>query len=137
MGAKSQRKGRAAERELAHLLQRYGYPVEAGRAQSYGEVPDLSGLPGVHIECKRAETLRLSEWMAQAERDAQRFGDGLPAIFFRRSRSPWCVVMKLEDWMGIYKAGGAGAAVKRRNPAKSGNNQKFTEKENYYAVCEK
>ena len=103
MGAKSQRKGRAAERELAHLLQRYGYPVEAGRAQSYGEVPDLSGLPGVHIECKRAETLRLSEWMAQAERDAQRFGDGLPAIFFRRSRSPWCVVMKLEDWMGLYQ----------------------------------
>ena len=56
------------------------------------------------IECKRAETLRLSEWMAQAERDAQRFGDGLPAIFFRRSRSPWCVVMKLEDWMAIYGA---------------------------------
>lgn len=106
MGAKSQRKGRAAELELARTLQGYGYPAEAGRAQSYGEVPDLSGLPGVHIECKRAEALRLSEWMAQAERDAQRFGDGLPAVFFRRSRSPWCVVMKLEDWMGIYKAQG-------------------------------
>ena len=116
MGAKSQRKGRAAERELAHLLQRYGYPVEAGRAQSYGEVPDLSGLPGVHIECKRAETLRLSERMAQAERDAQRFGDGLPAIFFRRSRSPWRVVMKLEDWMGIYKAGGCRCGCEAAKP---------------------
>jgi len=42
--------------------------------------------------------------MAQAERDAQRFGDGVPAVFFRRSRSPWCVVMNLEDWMKIYKA---------------------------------
>lgn len=104
MGAKSQRKGRAAELELSRILQGYGYDVEPGRALSYGEVPDLSGLPGVHIECKRAEALRLSEWMAQAERDTQRFGDGLPAVFFRRSRSPWCVVMKLEDWMAIYKA---------------------------------
>lgn len=104
MGAKSQRKGRHAELELAHILRGYGYLVEAGRAQSYGEVPDLSGLPGVHIECKRAEALRLSEWMEQSERDAAKFGDGLPAVFFRRSRSPWCVVMKLEDWMAIYKA---------------------------------
>ena len=101
-GRSSQRKGRAAELELARTLQAHGYNVEAGRARSYGEVPDLTGLPGVPIECKRAEALRLSEWMAQAERDAQRFGDGAPAVFFRRSRSPWCVVMKLEDWMRLY-----------------------------------
>ena len=95
MGAKSQRKGRAAELELSHILQGYGYPVEAGRAQSYGEVPDLSGLPGVHIECKRAEALRLSEWIAQARRDADRFGDGLPAVFHRRNREGWRVTMEL------------------------------------------
>lgn len=106
MGAKSQRKGRGGELELSRILQGHGYDVEPGRALSYGEVPDLSGLPGVHIECKRAEALRLSEWLTQAEQDARRFGDGLPAVFFRRSRSPWCVVMKLEDWMAIYKAGG-------------------------------
>lgn len=103
MGSKSQRKGRAGELELSRILRSHGYPVEAGRAQSYGEVPDLSGLPGVHIECKRTEALRLSEWMAQAEQDAKRFG-GLPAVFFRRSRSPWCVVMKLEDWIALYAA---------------------------------
>ena len=105
MGKFSQAKGRRGELELARILQVHGYQVEPGQALSYGEVPDLSGLPGVHIECKRAEALRLSEWMAQAERDAQRFKDGVPAVFFRRSRSPWCVVMKLEDWMGIYKKG--------------------------------
>ena len=103
MGSKSQRKGRAAELELARLLQGYGYPVEAGRAQSYGEVPDLSGLPGVHIECKRAEALRLSEWMAQAKRDAQRFNDGWPTVIFRRSRSPWMVCMELSDWLSLYR----------------------------------
>ena len=117
MGSRSsQRKGRAAELELSRILQGHGYNVEPGRALSYGEVPDLSGLPGVHIECKRAEALRLSEWMEQSERDAARFGDGVPAVFFRRSRSPWCVVMKLEDWMRLY-AGKAEHIPDRRSRA--------------------
>lgn len=88
MGRSQQKKGRDAERDLARIFQGYGYNVEPGRAMSYGTEPDLVGLDGVHIECKRAEQLRLSEWMAQAERDAQRFGDGAPAVFFRWSREP-------------------------------------------------
>lgn len=129
MGAKSQRKGRAAELELSRILQGYGYPVEAGRAQSYGEVPDLSGLPQIHIECKRREKLHLSEWMTQSEQDAQRFQDGAPAVFFRRSREPWCVVMKLEDWIGLYsramscKCGGRCSAAE--NVRKGSDSQSF------------
>lgn len=103
MGAKSQRKGRDGELELCRILQGHGYPVEPGKAQSYGEVPDLFGLPGVHIECKRVERLNVPEAMSQAERDAQRFGDGAPAVFHRRSRSPWLVTMKLEDWLELYR----------------------------------
>ena len=102
-GRTSQRKGRAGELELARLLQEYGYNVEPGRAVSYGSTPDIVGLPGVHIECKRAEQLRPYSWLEQADRDAVCFGDGLPAVFFRRSRSPWLVVMKLEDWLKIYR----------------------------------
>ena len=100
-GRSSQRKGRAAELELSRILQGHGYNVEPGRALSYGEVPDLSGLPGVHIECKRAEALRLSEWMEQARRDAERFG-GLPAVFHRRNREGWRVTMELQDWLTVY-----------------------------------
>ena len=102
-GRKSQVKGRNAERELAKLLQGYGYNVEPGRALSYGTEPDLCGLDGIHVECKRAEQLRLSEGLVQAERDAQRFEDGLPAVFFRRSREPWAVVMRLSDWIKLYQ----------------------------------
>ena len=102
-GRTSQSKGRAGELELARLLQEYGYNVEPGRAVSYGSTPDIVGLPGVHIECKRAEQLRPYSWLEQAERDAVRFGDGLPAVFFRRSRSPWLVVMKLGDWLELYQ----------------------------------
>ena len=71
-GRKSQRKGADGERELAALLREYGYPVERGGSLSFGEVPDLTGLPGVHIECKRAEQLRPYSWLEQAERDALR-----------------------------------------------------------------
>ena len=104
-GRKSQRKGADGERELAALLREYGYTIERGGSCSFGEAPDLSGLPGIHVECKRAEAVRLSEWMAQAERDAERFQDGAPAVFFRRSREPWYVTMKVEDWIRIYQKG--------------------------------
>lgn len=87
---------------LAHILQAHGYNVEPGRSQSFGEVPDLSGLPGVHIECKRVERLNISQAMAQAVRDAERFQDGAPAVFHRRNREPWLVTMRLEDWLDIW-----------------------------------
>lgn len=105
-GAKSQRKGRKAEIELSELLREHGIPAQVGDALNYGTQPDIQGVDGIHVECKRTEQIRLAEWMQQAGRDAKRFGDGLPAVFFRRSRSPWLVCMTLEDWMQIYKAQG-------------------------------
>ena len=102
MGKTSQRKGRAGELELARLLQDHGYPVEPGQAVSYGSTPDLVGLPGVHIECKRNERLNIQEAISQAVHDSERFGDGAPAVFHRRNRQPWLVTMRLEDWLQLY-----------------------------------
>lgn len=104
-GKTSQRKGADGERELAAILQAHGYDCTRGGSLSFGEVPDLTGLPGIHCEVKRSETLRLPEWMAQAERDAKRFGDGAPAVFHRKNRQPWLVTMRLEDWLAIYVTG--------------------------------
>ena len=103
MGKSSQRKGRAGELELSRILQGYGYDVQPGRAQSYGEVPDLVGLPGIHIECKRNERLNVWDAMAQATRDAEKFQDGAPAVFHRRNRQSWLVTMRLSDWMEMYR----------------------------------
>lgn len=102
-GKSSQRKGADGERELAALLQEHGYTIERGRSLSFGEVPDLSGLPGVHIEVKRVERLNVGEAMAQAVRDSEKFHDGAPTLFHRRNRQPWLVTMRLEDWISIYK----------------------------------
>ena len=101
-GRKSQRKGRGAELELARLLQEHGFSVQPGAAVSYGATPDLVGLPGIHIECKRNERLNIHAAMAQAERDADHFRDGLPVVFHRRNRSNWMVTMRLDDWISLY-----------------------------------
>lgn len=105
-GRSSQRKGAAGERELAARLRDYGYEIERGGSLSFGEVPDLVGLPGVHIEVKRVERLNVPEAMQQAVDDSQRFKDGMPALFHRRNRQPWLVTLRLDDFMKLY--GGRG-----------------------------
>lgn len=94
-------KGRNGENELAHVLQGYGY--EAKRmAQYFGGVdsPDVSGLPGIHIECKRVENLNIHKAYEQATRDAE--GKKIPAVFHRRNREKWMVTLSLDDFMEIY-----------------------------------
>ena len=102
MGKSSQRKGAAGERELAALLSAAGYECQRGGSFSFGEIPDVLGLPGIHIEVKRVEKLNIGEAMEQAIRDSDRMLDGLPALFHRRNRKPWLVTMRLQDWLKLY-----------------------------------
>ena len=106
MARSQQRKGADGERELAAVLQAHGHDVIRGGSLSFGEVPDLTGLPGIHIEVKRTEKLNLRAAMEQAVRDAEFFKDGSPAVFHRANRRPWMVTMLLEDWLRMYQAGG-------------------------------
>lgn len=103
MGRKEQRKGADGERELVDVLRRNGYQVERGGSQTFGTIPDVVGLPGIHIECKRQERLDLLAAVEQAETDAARFKDGRPAVFHRRNRSPWLVTMPLNEWLALYQ----------------------------------
>lgn len=108
MGKTSQRKGAAGERELAAVLQAHGHDVIRGGSLSFGDVPDLMGLPGIHIEVKRTERLNLRAAMEQAVRDADFFGDGSPAVFHRANWQLWMVTMLLADWIRMYQGGGDG-----------------------------
>lgn len=103
MGTRSQRKGAAGERELASILREHGYDCSRGGSLSFGEVPDLTGLPGIHVECKRVERLNVQETMDQAIRDSERMQDGIPTLFHRRNRKPWLVTIRLEDWLKLYR----------------------------------
>ena len=103
MGKSSQRKGATGEKELAEVLREYGYPVERGGSETFGRVPDLTGLPGIHCEVKRVERLNIHEAMQQAIRDGNKFNDGVPAVFHRRNRTEWLVTMRLSDWIDLYR----------------------------------
>ena len=103
MSRSQQRKGRSGELELSAILTEYGYPVTPGTPLNYGSEPDLQGLPGIHIECKRVERLNISEAMTQSVRDSERFRDGMPTVFHRRNRQSWLVTMRLDDWITIYR----------------------------------
>lgn len=104
MGKTSKNKGKVGERELARKLREYGYDARrtaqyCGKAED-GEA-DLVGLPGIHIECKRTESLRLYDAMAQAKHDSQ--GKSIPAVFHRKNNHDWLVILPLDDFMTIYK----------------------------------
>ena len=103
MGKSQQRKGADAERELTSILQQYGFPVERGGSETYGKIPDITGMPGVHCEVKRTERLNIHAAMKQSIRDAERFRDGVPTVFHRRNREGWLVTQRLEDWIDLLK----------------------------------
>lgn len=105
-GRSAQAKGRRGEIELAHYLQAHGYPAAApGAALNYGTQADVTGIPGLHIECKRHEKLELPKWYRQAQADAERMQDGRPAVIYRRNREQWMITLSLEDFIHIERAG--------------------------------
>lgn len=105
MPINSRRKGAKGELELVKELKKYGYECirPAQFRGNTGNASDVEGLPGIHIECKRVEQLRLKEWMEQAINDTEAEGQGnLPAVFHRKNRENWLVTMTLSDWMALY-----------------------------------
>lgn len=97
----SREKGKRGEEELANYLKGKGY--DARRGQQYAGAngdPDVIGLPGIHIECKRVEKLNLDAALEQSVRDA-RAGE-IPVVIHRKNRQPWRITMKLSDFLEVY-----------------------------------
>ena len=105
MGRTSQRKGRRGEIELAGILRGMGYAAEPGPPLSFGGTPDVTRLPGIHIEVKRRECPDVLAALRQAATDAERFGDGLPVVFWRKNRGKWVALLSLEAFMELYGKG--------------------------------
>lgn len=100
----SRAKGKRGELEVAKILREHGY--EARRGQQYkggGDSPDVVGLPGVHLEVKRVEHLRLYDALEQSERDSA--DQEIPVVVHRPDKRPWVVVMRFEDFLDMYKGG--------------------------------
>ena len=106
VGRKSKRKGANGERELAKLLNEYGYECRRGCQFNGKGAADVIGLPGIHIECKRVEHLDLYGALDQSLRDTK--GIDLSTVFHRRNNKPWIVSMPMEQWILLYRLSGLG-----------------------------
>lgn len=101
MSKMSRDKGKRGEREFAAYLREHGYAAKRG-VQYHGgpDSPDVIGLPGVHIEVKRTEQLRLYDWLEQARNDA---GSKLPLIAHRKNGKGWVAIMPMDEFIRLYE----------------------------------
>ena len=105
MGKAQREKGKRGEREFAALCRDYGYDVR--RTAQYrgntGAAGDVEGLPGIHVEVKRTEALKVWDYMAQSIHDAIAAGkEEIPIVAWRKNEHPWLVILRFDDFMKIY-----------------------------------
>lgn len=102
-GRSSRNKGASGEREVSNIFKAAGYTTHrtplSGGMQWRG---DVQGVPGYHLEIKRAERLCIPQWIAQAESDCP---DGcVPLVVYRSSRQPWRVIQPLTNFIEMLSA---------------------------------
>ena len=98
----SRKKGKRFELLVAGLFKAEGY--EARRGQQYSGAngdADVTGVKGLHIECKHVEHLNLYDAMAQAKHDA-REGE-LPCVIHKKNNCNVLVTMEFEQWIKLYR----------------------------------
>lgn len=98
--------GAAAERALAHLLQKYGF--EARRGQQFKGTKDspdvIHDMAGFFIECKKREGFTfpaMYEALAKAQSEAPEGHRSI--VFHKRNRKPWIVVMDADEFMTLMQ----------------------------------
>lgn len=98
MGLMSRNKGKLGERELARELSRIlnCHAVRGCQFRGGPDSPDVRlDIPGLHVECKRTEQLRLYKAIEQAAADCP---DGaVPLLAHRQNKKPWVAIVLLED----------------------------------------
>lgn len=110
MAVNSKRKGKTGELELARKLKEHGYDVRRSVQYNGKEEDgqaDLLGLPGIHIECKRTEVLRLYEAVEQAKRDSKGKNQ-IPVVFHRKNNCEWLAIVPMDNFMELYREWEAG-----------------------------
>ena len=130
----SKQKGARFERILAGIFREYGFS-DARRTAQYcgntGDASDVVGLPGIHVEAKHQENMRLYDWIEQAGRDAEANGKGLlPAVFHKKNNHDILVTMYLDNWMAIYREYESGlelAEIKARGEKNGGKTDVYEE----------
>ena len=95
------RKVNPGELELLHIHEARGLQAARNDQAFVGgrENPDIS-LPGIHLEVKRVEALRITEALNQAVSDAA--GRALPVVMHQRNCGEWVALMRLDGFRMLY-----------------------------------
>lgn len=97
----SRNKGRNAEREVERILQDAGLQTDrnlSGREQVAGDIVVYMG-DILAIEVRRRETLSIDKWSRDHEESTP--DDFIPAVVYRRSRAPWRISLRLDDFLAL------------------------------------
>lgn len=100
----SRNKGVRAEAEVERILRDAGYSTDrnlSGRNQISGDI--LVHVENIAIEVRRRETLSLSQW--SRDHEASTPDHFTPAIVYRRSREPWRISLKLDQFLDLLNGG--------------------------------
>ena len=92
------RKGKAFERKVAHILSDNGFPARRGQQFAGSpESPDVvsDDFP-FHVECKAVEKLNLDNAMLQSIKDA---GEKAPFVIHKKNHSDILFTCKLDDFL--------------------------------------
>ena len=99
----SRDKGYRAENELVHFFLDHGIdakrvPLSGGAPGFRGDIliPELFYAPS-EVKCREDNPKRLWEWLVNND-----------ALFLKRNRYPWLVVMVAEDMIALWKRGREG-----------------------------
>lgn len=114
MGKMSRDKGARFERQLASLFRDYGYKDAyrtAQRCGKSGDAADVQGLPGIHVEAKHCEQMRLYDWVEQAKRDSAGTGN-FPVVFHKKNNHEILVTMQLDTFFELYREWESGQELK-------------------------
>lgn len=119
MGKPARDKGQRGERELSKALKALGFSGSRRGRQYSGsqDSPDVVGIPGLHIECKRVEALQVHAAMAQSCADA---GMNVPVVCSRRNGEPWLLHLRLDDLPALMLL--CRLALPQEHPCNAGGN---------------
>ena len=103
MGKMQREKGKRGEREVVELIKRHGFEARRGQQFKGGaDSPDvIHNIPNVFVEVKYREKFSIYPALGQAFDESE--GNDVPVVFHRRSKQPWVVILRAEDFLIIMR----------------------------------